>query len=366
MAGYQKKGFLDQVADFFIRLIFLFIVPVTLAVLSITSIFSKDKDSAFFAWFLILYFIVFTFFLRRKADSPLSKTLFTFLGLICLILPVLTYLSVSKHHATCAERVGPGVNLRGCDLSGLHFDGADLTGANLQASKLNGTTFIAANLSNANLIRASLEKTDFTKANLGGAVLDGTDITNVIGLTASAMNSLGSWKEIKSSEPIEKTWQIMSDVCKGTGYADARAYTPGTITTNNLSDNIFAIGFADNYILSDYTKFDEEPNNSLTRWQKIPSQLSSLTACFIGHEIYYDTCHYSSTTGSADIRRAKYNVVVEIRETRTANVIASKNFSANLPRECPEKIAQGADAGVKEYVNFSEIRKWLEETLTKY
>lgn len=251
------------------------------------------------------------------------------------------------------------------------MNGADLTGANLQQANLNGTTLIGVDLTNANLTWANLDKTDFTNAILSGAIFDKTDVSNVIGLTASAMNSLGSWKDIKTADQIEETWQIMANVCQGTGYTDARVYIPGSLTKDTFTQNIFAISSADNYQVSDPAKFDGQPYNSLRRWQIIPPQLTSLTACFNGHEIYYGTCNYSSGKYSegfrpqTEIKRAKYNVTVEIRETHTANVIASENFYSKPPRECPEKITQGADAGVTEYVNANLIWKWIEETLTK-
>lgn len=66
MSGSGNKGFLDQVADFLGKIIFLFIIPVSLAVILITTLFSKNKENIYFAWLLIPYIFIYSIFLREK------------------------------------------------------------------------------------------------------------------------------------------------------------------------------------------------------------------------------------------------------------------------------------------------------------
>jgi len=87
---------------------------------------------------------------------------------------------------TCAERVGPESNLRGCNLSGRELQQSDLAKADLSkatlldttlsdsdmsGSKLNGATLESASLSGANLDHADLSGATLTSADLSGATL---------------------------------------------------------------------------------------------------------------------------------------------------------------------------------------------------
>jgi uncharacterized protein YjbI with pentapeptide repeats len=72
----------------------------------------------------------------------------------------------------CENRLKPGGDLSGCDLTGLALAGADLTGANFAGAKLGG-----ADLSGAKLERARFPEADLSRANLSRAALAGADLT---------------------------------------------------------------------------------------------------------------------------------------------------------------------------------------------
>ena len=81
----------------------------------------------------------------------------------------------------CAHKPGPGVNLRGCDLSKRQFEyadfrGADLSRANLTGASLFDAVLFGANLSGANLTNANLATANFTAARLNHATITGATI----------------------------------------------------------------------------------------------------------------------------------------------------------------------------------------------
>ncbi len=72
--------------------------------------------------------------------------------------------------------LGPGVDLRGCDLSGANLRGADLDSADLSGANLSGADLINANLRHAFLYNTNLSGADFRSADLSGANLRGADL----------------------------------------------------------------------------------------------------------------------------------------------------------------------------------------------
>ena len=75
----------------------------------------------------------------------------------------------------------PGAWLQGFDLSDVGLFGGDL-----RYARLNGTNF-----TNANLTSADLRSADLTGANLTGAAFNNVDLREVIGLTATQLQSVG-------------------------------------------------------------------------------------------------------------------------------------------------------------------------------
>ena len=74
-----------------------------------------------------------------------------------------------------------GAKLAGANLENSNFADADLNGANLAGARLTNTKMKNCNLSNANLKGALAENTDMEGADLGDAVLDGVDLSKVVG-----------------------------------------------------------------------------------------------------------------------------------------------------------------------------------------
>ena len=77
------------------------------------------------------------------------------------------------------SQVGPGVDLAGCRLNGVHWPGVDLSGANLE-----GTALASATLTGANLSSVQAMMTDLT-----GATLDGASFLRAAAPTAILRNA---------------------------------------------------------------------------------------------------------------------------------------------------------------------------------
>jgi uncharacterized protein YjbI with pentapeptide repeats len=78
----------------------------------------------------------------------------------------------------CSHQALSGVEWEGVDLTNSWFDGADLSDATLARTKLANVSFTGAKLRNTDLSRAALVNCDFENADLAGAKLDGANIVN--------------------------------------------------------------------------------------------------------------------------------------------------------------------------------------------
>lgn len=70
-------------------------------------------------------------------------------------------------------------DFRGCDLSGICFDGVDLTEAKFAEANLSRSTFKGANLTGASLFGANLKDASFEEANLDQADFDYANLDGV-------------------------------------------------------------------------------------------------------------------------------------------------------------------------------------------
>ncbi len=77
---------------------------------------------------------------------------------------------------SCTQRLGPGAQLSGCDLSGENLAGQDLRRANLSGAVLEGANLRNAVLAGANLTGADLRSAAVARTNLDGANLTRADL----------------------------------------------------------------------------------------------------------------------------------------------------------------------------------------------
>ena len=96
---------------------------------------------------------------------------------VAVILVVVLAGSAFAVLTNCENRLKPGGDLSGCDLTGLALAGADLTGANFAETKLGGADLSGAKLERARFSDADLSGANLSRATLGGADLTGADLT---------------------------------------------------------------------------------------------------------------------------------------------------------------------------------------------
>ena len=85
----------------------------------------------------------------------------------------------------CPDNIGPGADLRNCDLSEANLESVDLNGANLRGANLVGANLRNANLAytgmaNADLSNAQLSSADLTGSYMESADLSGADLTGAV------------------------------------------------------------------------------------------------------------------------------------------------------------------------------------------
>ena len=98
--------------------------------------------------------------------------------LLAAVLGAATFAVVTS----CTQRLGPGAQLSGCDLSGENLAGQDLrranlSGADLEGANLRNAVLAGANLTGADLRNAAVARTNLDDANLTKADLRGLDLT---------------------------------------------------------------------------------------------------------------------------------------------------------------------------------------------
>ncbi|MEX1248632.1 MAG: pentapeptide repeat-containing protein [Anaerolineales bacterium] len=103
---------------------------------------------------------------------------------------------------TC-DTLGPGSNLRLCDLSGLDLSNIDLSDANLQGAILDGTNLSGAVLSRADLTGASVVSSTLTAADLSEAIMIGVDLSES---NLAYANLMGANLEGATARGADFTW----------------------------------------------------------------------------------------------------------------------------------------------------------------
>ena len=89
-----------------------------------------------------------------------------------------TTLAIRNLEEGNCDVLGPGNNLRLCDLNGRDLSGMDLSGADLEGANLTGVNLSGSNMSGANLAGALLMSSTLTTTDFSGTILVGTNLSD--------------------------------------------------------------------------------------------------------------------------------------------------------------------------------------------
>jgi hypothetical protein len=300
-------------------------------------------------WLITTFFTV-----PSKPDSKSALTVFwggCVAGSFFLCQLVFALVLMTSQRQDRCSLIGPNASLWSCnfsggDLSNLDLTGTDLKKANLGGANLTGTIFLRADLTGADLSGADLTNALFEKT-----ILDEADLSNTTGVTKDMLSGFASWKGILL-EDRKNIYSNLAPVCLGERVSVAAPYVKDSrvhpLVLLNQDGSVHA-----------------QSANLPPVWWPPLTGYTQLVACVSSEtDVLIQTCSYE---GGGKARRYVKEVVVQIIEAYTGNLVAEVVVRGTEPRKCPQKLV--SVGGSKPQADYQGASPWsgsYEDKLSKY
>ena len=147
---------------------------------------------------------------------------------------------------------------------------------------------------------------------------------------------------------------LQERVCAGQGSSSSPALeqAPHTITFVAVGDSTMIM------VLGTDSLADDWNTQAPTGWRPATGEEPQVVACVEEQQDEISTCTY---TGGSSLVRYQRQLTIELREARTADLLAERTFEGSAPRQCPNSKSADLRSITGDAVPLDTILPWLRQ-----